>query len=301
MRRMVLAITLIAVALVDGTIRAATIQFLTPGGSSAGIAYGVDGLNVVGQDVAQRGFLYNGATKTYSVIKPPSSGSTSAQGISGNKIVGWYVASEGIRGFLYDGSTYTKLSHPLGANGTNAWDIDGNNIVGWYQDAAKVAHGFLFDGTNYTTIDYPGAITTSVFSVSGTNVVGSYKDSSNRTHGFLFNGSTYTTIDDPFYLGTGTNAALGIDGNKIVGRSISLVASVVYIYDGINFSHPFGSETNPNHAFFGISGNRIVGEYNDRPFVYIVPEPSSLALASLAAGSLSFFRRQRTRASSRFC
>lgn len=42
--------------------RAATIQFLTPGGSSAGIAYGVDGLNVVGQDVAQRGFLYNGAT-----------------------------------------------------------------------------------------------------------------------------------------------------------------------------------------------------------------------------------------------
>jgi len=64
MRRTVLAIAFIAVALVSDKVHAATIQFLTPGGSSAGVAYGVDGLNVVGQDVLQRGFLYNGATNT---------------------------------------------------------------------------------------------------------------------------------------------------------------------------------------------------------------------------------------------
>ncbi|MBX9791448.1 MAG: hypothetical protein K2Y37_21205 [Pirellulales bacterium] len=70
MRRTVLAVVFLMAALV-GTSRAATIQFLTPAGSSLGVAYGVDGLNVVGQDVAQRGFLYNGATKTYTVIQPP--------------------------------------------------------------------------------------------------------------------------------------------------------------------------------------------------------------------------------------
>ncbi|MBX9792215.1 MAG: hypothetical protein K2Y37_25105 [Pirellulales bacterium] len=73
MHRTILAVVLISVALV-GTSRAATIQFLTPAGSSLGVAYGVDGLNVVGQDVAQRGFLYNGATKTYTVIQPPGGG-----------------------------------------------------------------------------------------------------------------------------------------------------------------------------------------------------------------------------------
>lgn len=58
MRRMVLAVTLVAVALAGTTVHAATIQFLTPAGSPLGVAYGVDGLNVVGQDVLQRGFLY---------------------------------------------------------------------------------------------------------------------------------------------------------------------------------------------------------------------------------------------------
>jgi hypothetical protein len=298
MRRMVLGITLIAVALVDGTIRAATIQFLSPGGSSAGIAYGVDGLNVVGQDVAQRGFLYNGATNKYTTIQP-GAGTSAAHGISGNKIVG----SWGKLGFLFDGLTYTTLSHPLGINGTNAWDIDGNNIVGTFQDSAKVTHGFLFDGTAYSTIDFPGANSTRVFGISGMNIVGSYNDSSNQSHGFLFNGSMYTTIDDPIFSGIGTNSVRGIDGNKLVGTTSNSPASATYIYDGTSFSHPFGTELPVvgNHLFYGISGNRIVGEYNDRPFVYVVPEPSSLALASLAAGSLFLVRRQRARASSRFC
>ncbi|MGD9648676.1 MAG: PEP-CTERM sorting domain-containing protein [Pirellulales bacterium] len=51
------------------------------------------------------------------------------------------------------------------------------------------------------------------------------------------------------------------------------------------------------HHFFGISGNRIVGEYNDKPFVYVIPEPSAFLLAILGAGGLFAFVRRFRRAS----
>jgi len=121
MRRTILAVVFVIAVLVHHAVPAATIQFLTPAGSPLGVAYGVDGLNVVGQDVLQRGFLYNGTTKTYTVIQPPGGGTTAAHGISGNLIVG----SWGKLGFLYDGLSYTTLSHPLGVNGTLAYGISG--------------------------------------------------------------------------------------------------------------------------------------------------------------------------------
>ena len=270
--------------------RASTIQFLTPAGSSTGIAYGVDGLNVVGQDVLQRGFLYNGATNKYTVIQPPGGGSTVAYGISGNKIVG----SWGKLGFLFDGVNYTTLSDPLGVNGTAAYGISGNTIVGTYIDASNKAHGFVFDGSTYTTLNDPfGGI--SAHGISGNNIVGGYTDSKNRTHGFLFNGTTWTTLDDPFFLGTGLTVAYGIDGSKVVGFTISSPFSAAFIYDGASYSHPFSVEYVPDHIFYGISGNRIVGDYNDQPFVYVIPEPNSLVLAFLGfAGLLLVSLRKRS-------
>jgi hypothetical protein len=283
--------------------RAATIQFLTPAGSSLGVAYGVDGLNVVGQDVLQRGFLYNGATKTYTVIQPPAAGLTSAQGISGSTVVGYYLASGADHGFVFDGVNYTTFDVP-GALGTSLYGIDGNKYVGTYSDASKLLHGFLYDGTSYTTIDFPGAKVTRPFDISGNTIVGSYEDAKNRTHGFIYDGTTWTTLDDPLFFPAtlrGT-AAHGIDGNKVVGFTISSPFSAAFLYDGATFSHPFGVETgiSGNHIFYGISGNRIVGEYNDRPFIYIIPEPSSFLLAALGAGGLfAFARRRRTRAAPR--
>lgn len=274
----------------------ATIQFLTPGGSAAGIAFGVDGLNVVGRDAFQRGFLYNGATNKYTVIQP-GAGNSSANGIDGDKIVGGW----GKIGFLYDGVSYTTLSHPLGTLDTTPWDIDGGKIVGYYVDASSVAHGFLFDGTTWSTLDFPGAKATQAYGISGNNIVGSYTDSKNRSHGFVYDGTTWTTLDDPLFPAAGMTSLHGIDGKNIVGFTISTPVSAAFLYDGISFAHPFGIQAPlaGNHVFWGISGNRIVGEYNNKPFVYVIPEPSSIVLASLAAGSLFFVRRRRARASPR--
>jgi hypothetical protein len=285
-------VALVALPIFSGEVatRAATIQFLTPAGSSTGIAYGVDGLNVVGQDVAQRGFYYNGATNKYTVIQPPGGGTTAAHGISGNKIVG----SWGKLSFVFDGVSYTTLSHPLGVNDTTAWDIDGNNIVGQYIDAAKTSHGFLFDGTTYTTIDFPGAIASRAFGISGNVIVGSFTDTNNLGHGFYYDGTTYTKLDDPFLMGT--NSANGVDGIRVVGNTINSPFAAAYIFDGTTFNHPFGIELSGSnrHRFYGISGNRIAGEYNDRPFVYIIPEPSALVLATFGTVALllTFARRR---------
>ncbi|MGE0538084.1 MAG: hypothetical protein AB7O68_24185 [Pirellulales bacterium] len=236
MHRTILAAVFLA-ALCDPS-RAATIQFLTPAGSSLGVAYGVDGLNVVGQDVAQRGFLYNGATKTYTVIQP-GAGPSAAHGISGNLIVGTW----GKLGFLYDGVSYTTLSHPLGTVDTTPWGIDGNNIVGEYIDASNITHGFLYDGTTYSTLDVPAAKHTFVRGVSGSNIVGYYTDAKNRTHGFVYDGTTWTTLDDPLFPAAGITAVYGIDGGNIVGNTLTgTVASAAFVYDGASFNHPFGIE-----------------------------------------------------------
>jgi hypothetical protein len=287
MRRTVLAIPLIVVAFAGSTVHAAMIQFLTPAGSSTGIAYGVDGLNVVGQDVAQRGFYYNGATNKYTVIQPPGGGvDIAARGISGNKIVGYFVNASGNHGFMFDGTSYSTFDHPLGVNGTSLLGISGNTIVGTYGDASKLLHGFLYDGVTYTTIDFPGAKATWAYGVSGNNVIGSYTDSIGISRGFLYNGSTFTTLNDPFLMGN--TAAYGIDKNRAVGFAINSPFSAAFIYDGVSYNHPFGIELplTGNHIFYGISGNRIVGEYNDRPFVYIIPEPSALRLAILSTAGL---------------
>ncbi|MBX9792216.1 MAG: PEP-CTERM sorting domain-containing protein [Pirellulales bacterium] len=206
-------------------------------------------------------------------------------------------------GFVYDGANYTTFDVP-GALGTSLLGISGNKYVGTYADASKLLHGFLYDGTNYTTLDFPGAKVTRPYDISGNLVVGSYEDSKNRVHGFVYNGTTWTTLDDPFFLSAGDTVVYGIDGSKIVGytsaNSGSIIAAIMY--DGATYAHPFGieSEFMGGHHFYGISGNRIVGEYNDRPFVYIIPEPATFVLAAL--GLLALFplaRRKRNRASPR--
>ena len=83
---------------------------------------------------------------------------TWAEGIDGNNIVGYYWdISEQYHGFIYNGSTYTRLNDPLEAYGTAASGISGNNVVGYYADSSDNDHGFIYNiSTNsYTTLDDP--------------------------------------------------------------------------------------------------------------------------------------------------
>ena len=206
---------------------------------------------------------------TYTPIDDPlATGSigTDPIGISGSKIVGFYGDSaDKVHGFLYDGSTYTTLDHPLGARGTYAYGISGGNIVGEYFDSSDKEHGFLYNGSTYTTLDDPlGTNGSTAFGISGSNIVGWYSDSSGGVHSYLYNGSTYTTIDHP--LGTGTRA-FGISGNNIVGQYYELSGGLFhahgYLYNGSTYTtldNPLGTGgTVPR----GISGGNIVGGYGD--------------------------------------
>ena len=123
--------------------------------------------------------------------------------------------------------------------------------------------------------------------MSGNNVVGQYTDTKGGWHSFLFDGTTYTTLDDT-YLGGGYGATIanGIDGDRVVGYTdlgSGLIAS--FIYDGATYTHPLGEELEllGAHHFRGVSGNRIVGDYKDRPFIYTIPEPRSIWLMAIAA------------------
>lgn len=276
----VLLATLCYLLLVSSAASAGTLQALP----LIGYAYGVDGNNVVGQS-GGHGFLYNGSK--YSVIEPPTALEGAANDIQGNRIVGRFSDATGMYGFLFDGSTYTTLNHPLAVKGTIAAGVDGNNIVGWYVDAKNVPHGFLFDGSAYTTIDSPlGAHGTQLWGISGQKIVGTYFGSFSTQGGFVYDGTSFTNLVPP----SGTTFAYDVEGNKVVGGQ----GSAGFIYDGSQYTQPLGGNlpgiNDQSFTFTGISGNRLVGNYVDlppvslpHPFIYVIPEPTTLLMAASAA------------------
>jgi hypothetical protein len=226
---------------------------------------------------------------------------TEAYGISGRSVVGWYMDSSGLHGFLYNGIKRTILDMP-GATATiingisdsnvvgvyqnnsgehgflynettwttldypgsltsEARGISGNRVVGVYQDSSG-EHGFLYNGTTWTTLDYPGASNTYANGISGSNVVGGYYDGSGLGHGFLYNGTTWTTLDYP---GAFATEAYGISSSRIVGRYSNSSGLHGFIYNEttwITLDYPGASNTYAN----GISGSSIVGSYEDSNF-----------------------------------
>jgi hypothetical protein len=210
-------------------------------------------------------------------------------------------------GFLFDGSTYTTLNHPLAAKGTIAAGVDGNNIVGWYLDAKNRPHGFLFDGSAYTTIDNPlGIFGTQLWGISGGNIIGRYTNIEGGMPSFIYNATTFQPLNDS--TGGGVTA-YDIEGNKIVGNVGSSLA-VGFLYDGATFTRPLSGGlpgvNDAQHVFTGISGNRLVGYYTDlppvslpHPFIYVIPEPTTMTLSILGACTLpvaAWLRKRKLRA-----
>ena len=152
-------------------------------GAPATEARGISGSSIVGVFgdgyEFDNGFLYNGTTWT-----ELNNGFITANGISGNKVVGGYGIGHG---FIYDGTTWATLDYPW-ATATEAYGINGSRVVGRYKDCESLhcVHGFLYDGTTWTTLDYPGASNTYANGISGNRIVGSYEDASFKLHGFLF-------------------------------------------------------------------------------------------------------------------
>ena len=103
---------------------------------------------------ASHSFRYDGTT--YTTLDVPGAYATTARGIDGGNIAGYYGDGSGVyRGFRYDGTTYTRQR--AGGIVLFANDIDGSNIVGNYMIGGYY-RGFRYDGTTYTPLSVPGGL-----------------------------------------------------------------------------------------------------------------------------------------------
>lgn len=165
------------------------------------------------------------------------------------------------------GLSYLTLDFP-GAQSTELGRFDGSRVVGTYYDVNSVQRGFVYDGSSFVSISHPNATNFSLAGADNGKYVGSYLDSGFHRYGFAYDGTTFTPISHPSAVGPfASTTPKDISGNRVIG--IWQVGTVNggaggFVFDGTTFQpvdYPgagqFGSLP------LGISGNYIVGYYND--------------------------------------
>ena len=234
-----------------------------------GVSSGANGVNDAGVVVGQSylhtdtvsgitpvytGYIDDNGTVTY--LNAPgtltANGYTAANGINNvGQVVGDYETTYGSneQGFLYNDSTYTTISDPLGVNGTVAEGINDNGvIVGFFTDASNKQHGFIDNNGVFTTIDNPlGVNGTSLNGINNAGeVVGNYVDANNVTHGFVANPTVTITVLTPSGLDFQGNhnplAEMGSGAIQSGGSSTSFTIvdsadHVEFVLDGNNFTY----------------------------------------------------------------
>ncbi len=216
--------------------------------------------------------------------------------ISGNTMVGYYEDSlSNHHGFIYDGSTFTTVDGP-GAVNTELTGVSGGAVVGSYDygDPNDLAAPYPF--VYGSTVDFQ-SVGLGLFptGVSGNTLFGYYPTfvyDQLQEHGFTYDGSTLRTVDFP---GGPDTTITGISGGIVVGNG----AAGGFIYDGSAFTtleFPGAQATGVN----GISGNTVVGTYYDQlghahGFIAQVPEPSAIALVSVACACVAGWAWRRKR------
>ena len=171
-------------------------------------AYGIDGANIVGGTGSGMSFLLNGSNWTF--FNSPFGTASSAEGISGDKIIGRYynIGMNGGGGYIKENDNWTLLN-VAGATETVPRDVDGNIIIGQYRMGDWTTRSFLFDGANWTYLDAPSANSTWAFGIDGNTIVGSYNDASDISHGFIL------TVPEPSALSL---LAIGLGGLVMIRR-----------------------------------------------------------------------------------
>lgn len=233
--------------------------------SGGGGRFKIVGIYNSSQDqVKRRGFLYNGTT--FTDIFVPGSNETSALGISGSLIVGFFTNASFVqRPFIFDGSSYFEISVP-GKNMQVANSVDGDNVVGRYIQSGRF-RGYLYNYTtsSFTDIFVPGFLFTIANGIEGNTIVGQ-TEKPGLSAGFIFDGSSYETFKYP---GSTSMAVLGISGSKILGRAFfPQPPAVTFLYDGSGFTNI----SVPSQGFVqGLKDNNLVGQLldgSDKAFLY---------------------------------
>ncbi|MDH2352276.1 autotransporter domain-containing protein [Bradyrhizobium sp. SSUT112] len=198
------------------------------------------------------GFVYSGGTYSALPIGNPSAGliDTVGWGINNSgKIVGTYLQGSG---FIYDGSSFTRLQATGASGDTIARGINNaNEVAGYYFEATSggnVTHGFVYSGGTFTTIDTPLGGQTRINAINDSGwIVGTYLNGG-QSHAFAEIAGQFYTIDNP---GATNTVAYGINNaGQIVGS-----------YDDATGTHGFlAMPVNVNIDLRGI--NQTVGSLN---------------------------------------
>jgi hypothetical protein len=172
-------------------------------------AYGIDGSDIVGGTSSGWSYIYDGTGWTH--FNSPFGDGSSAEGISGNTIVGTYYSNSNYLrgGFIKNDNNWTLLNVP-GAVETLPRDVDGNVIIGQFRETnSGPTRSFLYNGGSLIYLDAPTAESTYAYGVDGETIVGGYNDSSGASHGFIL------TVPEPSALSL---LAVGLGGLAIMRR-----------------------------------------------------------------------------------
>lgn len=237
-------------------------------------------------------------------------------GISGDKIVGaWQDASGITHGLIYNQKESSWTTLDISGNMTTPLGIDGNNVVGIYGSAGTafvydLSGGILTEFNNDTSNLGLGVYGIIPRGISGNSVVGKYMNNSGQ-HGFVYDleSTTWTILDSPDATPGSTDiwdvsGSLAVGGytDKVDGNGYGFVKDLTDIADltektwaKLDAGEGLTPGTDVTIAY-GISGDKVVGTFADpEGFLYIIPEPSTLALFMSGIAHLTYLWRCRKR------
>ena len=189
----------------------------------------VEGINNVGQMVGyyynDQGFIATGFELdggNFSFFSDPIGYSTVARAINDSGLIAGYsyVGSEGVVGYLYDSTTFTKIQIGSYPDSYVAGIDNAGDIVGGYGFGS--ANGFEQSGTKFRNVTPPGG--QGWASADGINNFGQIVGWSYGNDGFFYQNGKYTVIKvtDQYFL----TEALGINDNgMIVGSYFGCTSS----------------------------------------------------------------------------
>ena len=207
---------------------------------------------------------------TWTVLDAPGADRTHITDIDGSNVVGYYEASDGWHGFLYniDSQNWTILDAPgVGTDtgqATQVKGIQGNNLVGYFASNNGIPEGFIYNTVtqDWTIINDPGANNTRPFAIDGSNVLGwSQHSELPWVRGFLYDGSNWSTLNYP---GASETYLYGIDGNVVVGKvqTGSLTCSGILFDTETSTWSSLDAPGATRTEIHAIEGNNLVGIYS---------------------------------------
>ena len=155
----------------------------------------------------QRGFMVHSGGFHQITIPGSPDAVVVANGVNDNgDVVGQFVSSNGVFGFLLHNGKLTTLSFPGAQAGTNPTGINDQGVIvgSYFLSSEDPGHGFMWKAGVFSNVNPPdsdGHSRPSKISNAG-DIVGSYATADGVEHGFSFDNGKYTKIDAPSSEGT---------------------------------------------------------------------------------------------------